>query len=392
MNILYTFDDKFAEVAGLSILSLFENNKDADEINVYAVCKSVSDANKQKLLKLQEDYGRKIILLDAPSVEKIAGTAIEIQDKRFSLAMFNAIFISSILPPDMKKILYLDCDTIIRSSIAGLWDMDQWKNIVRGVGVLRKRLPYQQIFLKRRRDIYISSGVFLINLDLWRHYDVEAKFIKFIRLMDGKLPANEESVLNSVLKGYIGAIDPTYNFFHTNFNDKMSIYEKFINAKDRKRVREIALHNNPKIVHYPKIMRKIDKAESGWDSPLICTFRSDWYKWREMSPWRGLPLDHLRMPPPQWCPLPVTTKRKAIRSSILRFTEKNCKPLHSLLNSLGICLKAFLRSTGSLFDEAVAEPARVRKYNKYRQKVTGINIKDCRISKRERKRLINNQN
>ncbi|MCL2080357.1 MAG: hypothetical protein FWH17_11145 [Oscillospiraceae bacterium] len=374
----------------MSILSLFENNKDADEINVYAVCKSVSDANKQKLLKLQEDYGRKIILLDAPDVEKIAGTAIEIQNKRFSLAKYNAIFISSILPPDMKKILYLDCDTIIRSSIAGLWDMKQGKNICSGLCPKMKQALYrrlkQQVFLKTK-DIWIISGVFLINLDLWRLYDVEKKFVKFIKLMGGIFSAesNEECVLNSVLKGYIGAIDPTYNFCHTNFNDKMSIDEKSLTIKDKKRVREIALHNNPAIAHYPNIMRKIDKAESGWDSPLIDAFRGDWYKWREMSPWKGLPLDHLRMPsqkPASQPSPPVCKKHKPIRSSILRCAEKNCKPCFVLLNSLGIYFAAFLRSSKNFFTAklfAFSESARIRRHNKHRQKVTGINIKDCRI-------------
>ncbi|MCL2080360.1 MAG: glycosyltransferase family 8 protein [Oscillospiraceae bacterium] len=379
MNILYTFDDLFAEVAGISILSLFENNKDADEINVYAICDDVSDVNKQRLIGISESYERKIIFLDAPDVEKIASTAIATTEY-WTLAAFYRLLISSILPTDMTKIIYIDSDTTVQSSLSGLWEMARGGSVISGVRTEHFSWPWYNTYVRRvflkRKDIYINSGVMLINLASWRLYDVEEKFIKFIRLMEGKIPAVDQDVLNSVLKGYIGTVDPAYNFYH------MSISEKDVHPKDKKRVREITQNNNPVIVHHLIIRRKIDKAESGWDNPRISYFRDDWYKWREMSPWKGLPLDHLRAASKKPAPPPIKIKRKTIRSSILRFTERKFKPAYNLLNNLGICYAAFSRSMGKLFDEAVIEPARIRKYNKHRQKVTGINIKDCRISKR----------
>ncbi|MCL2079839.1 MAG: glycosyltransferase family 8 protein [Oscillospiraceae bacterium] len=373
MNILYAFDDLFAEVAGISILSLFENNKDADEINVYAICDGVSDINKQRLITLSEDYGRKIIFLDAPDVEKIAGTAIKIQDNYTlcAISSFYRLFISSILPPDMKKIIYIDSDTTIHGSLSELWNMEQGGNIVSGVRHFKpKAYINQQTFLKRR-DLYINAGVMLINLDLWRFYDVEAKFIKFIMLMDGKILFYDQGVLNTVLKGYIGCIDRTWNYVEMVQRKKFFVPRKVWDFK-------VQWRENPVIRHYLQIRYRIDDAEkSGENSSWI---RKHWYKWREMSPWRGLPLEHLRSPRPQSAEHTANPKRKTIRSSILHFTEKNCKPLYSLLSRLGIYLKAFLRRIKRFFREAVTEPLRIRKYNKHRQKVTGINIKDCRIT------------
>ncbi|MCL2078352.1 MAG: glycosyltransferase family 8 protein [Oscillospiraceae bacterium] len=378
MNIVYVFDNLYAEVTGISILSLFENNKDADEINVYAVCDSVTDINKQRLTGISESYGRKIIFLDAPDVEKIVGTAIEI-DNHWSLATYYRLFISSLLPHDMKKIIYIDGDTTIQSSLSELWGMEQGKNVISGVRA--RRFPYhsrnQKIFLKSD-DIYINAGVMLINLDLWRHYGVEEKFIKFMKLMDGNTRFKDQCIINSVLNGYIGTIDPAYNYWHFHINS-----EREIHPKDLKRVREITQNNNQVIVHYLRIQQKIDKAESGLDAPDILYFRNDWYKWREMSPWGGLPLEHLRSPHQKPAPPPpLPAKRKTIRRQILRFTEKNCKPLFVLLNNIGIYFAAFLRSSRNFFTDkifAFSESARIRKYNKHRQKVTGINIKDCRI-------------
>ncbi|MCL2080361.1 MAG: glycosyltransferase family 8 protein [Oscillospiraceae bacterium] len=372
MNILYTFDDKFAPVAGVSILSLFENNKDADEINVYIVENDVSDANKQRLIKLQNDYERKIIFKDAPDVEKIAGTTIGLINNRWPLANFFRLFISSILPADMEKIIYLDCDTIIRSSIAGLWNMEQGKSVISGVRVYRKLFDDtgKYIYLKKR-DTYINAGVMLINLDLWRLYNVEEKFIKFIRLIDGKtLHGKNQGIINSVLKGFIGTIDPTYNY-------RITENKNFSHPKDRKRISQIQRDNNPVIAHYIAIGERIDKYKSAFNIALS----DDWYKWKEMSPWKDLPLDYLRAQDevPQSLPNKNQTKdKKTLRSSLLSFTERKCKPVFNLLNSFGSYRKFFLKNAQIIF----IQPLHIRKYNKHRQKITGINIKDCRIGKR----------
>ena len=42
MNVLYQFNEKYAPYAGVSITSLFENNKNADEICVYILGENLS--------------------------------------------------------------------------------------------------------------------------------------------------------------------------------------------------------------------------------------------------------------------------------------------------------------------------------------------------------------
>lgn len=48
MNIVYHASDSFAKVTGTSIVSIFENNKDIDEINVYVIEKNFTEDNKKK--------------------------------------------------------------------------------------------------------------------------------------------------------------------------------------------------------------------------------------------------------------------------------------------------------------------------------------------------------
>lgn len=47
MNIVYSSSDSYAEIAGVSIVSLFENNKDIKEMVIYIIDNGISDSNKK---------------------------------------------------------------------------------------------------------------------------------------------------------------------------------------------------------------------------------------------------------------------------------------------------------------------------------------------------------
>ena len=59
MNIVYHASDSFAKVTGTSIVSIFENNKDIDKINVYVIEKNFTEDNKKKMEQLADKYNMK---------------------------------------------------------------------------------------------------------------------------------------------------------------------------------------------------------------------------------------------------------------------------------------------------------------------------------------------
>ena len=52
MNVVYHSSDSFAVVTGVSITSLFENNKSADTINVWLIEHDITQENKNNLIKI----------------------------------------------------------------------------------------------------------------------------------------------------------------------------------------------------------------------------------------------------------------------------------------------------------------------------------------------------
>ena len=56
--IVYASDDNFAEILGISVISLFENNKDMQEIIVYILDSGISIVNKEKIESIFKEYNR----------------------------------------------------------------------------------------------------------------------------------------------------------------------------------------------------------------------------------------------------------------------------------------------------------------------------------------------
>ena len=70
MNILYQCNDNYAPYCGVSITSLFENNKHIEDISVFILSDDMSHENQSKFMLLAEEYGRKIVIVDSNPLNK----------------------------------------------------------------------------------------------------------------------------------------------------------------------------------------------------------------------------------------------------------------------------------------------------------------------------------
>lgn len=112
-NIVYASDDGFAEVLGVSIISLYANNKEMDDINVFVLDSGISAENKRKLISISKEYNRrKIEFISAKNISEIL--KLDVKTDRGSLSQYARLFISSSLPKTIERVLYLDCDIVIK--------------------------------------------------------------------------------------------------------------------------------------------------------------------------------------------------------------------------------------------------------------------------------------
>lgn len=119
-HIVYASDDGFAEILGVSMVSLYENSKDMEFIAVYVLDSGITDTNKKKLESICKTYNRSLpVWIKAMNVSQ--ELSMDVAVDRGSLSQYARLFISRDVPADLHRVLYLDCDILINTSIRELW-------------------------------------------------------------------------------------------------------------------------------------------------------------------------------------------------------------------------------------------------------------------------------
>lgn len=280
MNVLYASDNNYAEIMGISILSLLENNQDMDDIRVYIINDNISEENCKKIESVFESYNRK-----QPIWKKVKGInealQMEVYEDRFSQTQFARLFLEEIVADEDDRILYLDCDTIIHDSLKELWSMPLGETIGAVLADAFSPLYRGNIGLKKN-DLMFNSGVMLIDMVKWREEYVGHQLRAFIRSHKGMVQQGDQGVLNAVLSKKVCTFSPRYNFL-TNYSafsyEDMMVYRKPVNIYSEEEIEDAKAA--PCIIHYTSSFMVARPWEQGIEHP----YKSLWMDYKSMSPW-----------------------------------------------------------------------------------------------------------
>lgn len=284
-EIVYASDDKFASVLGVSIFSLFYNNKSVENINLTILDTNISEINKAKIENVCRKFKRSLPRwVEAVDVEKKLG--INVKTDRGSLSQYARLFLQHNFSSDVKRILYLDCDTMIVGSLDELWCMDLGDKVIAALKDAFSKYYRKNINLNYG-DTMFNSGVMLIDLQKWRELNIETKLKNFLINCNGKVQQGDQGVLNGVLSKDTALLDPKFNlvsiFYDLNYKE-LEVYRKPINFYTED---EIGLaKKNAVIIHFTSSFSTQRPWIEGCNHLLVST----WLNYKEMSPWKNDPL------------------------------------------------------------------------------------------------------
>lgn len=210
MNVLYASNDEYAGLLGVSLYSLLVNNKGMEEINIYILTNGITESNIQKLITMTKSFNRNISFIDITDLEERIG--FPINSCGYNITTFARLFINDILPAEIKKILYLDCDIIVRGSIEKLWETDVDNVYVAAVVEVYMPENKKRNIGLEKNDPYYNAGMLLINRKRWADENLEENFLEYYKQMKGELLYNDQDIINHCCKRKIKAVSPTYNF------------------------------------------------------------------------------------------------------------------------------------------------------------------------------------
>ncbi|MDR3129313.1 MAG: glycosyltransferase family 8 protein [Tannerellaceae bacterium] len=208
MDIVYAGDDKFAWIMGVSMLSLMESNKRTERIHFHILDGGIENENRAKIVSMTEKYGRDCSFY--PAKETVEQVMKGCKAPRGSLSMFSRLFIGQLLPKSLKKILYLDCDTLIVNDLEELWNTDFEGNILVAVNDCCSEMHRRWVYLRKDQP-YLQTGMMLIDMEGWRNFGVEEKVKGTIRRLCGVGPYGDQCLLSIILSDWTRLAHPKYN-------------------------------------------------------------------------------------------------------------------------------------------------------------------------------------
>ena len=125
MNICFATDDNYVKPTAIAIMTVLLTNKD-EEISIYILAQSLLEHNKNILCNVVQKYSPKskikFCFLTDDIVSQFSSTIKE--SDHVSIATYFRLYIPSLIPKDIDRILYLDGDIICADSLRPLYETD----------------------------------------------------------------------------------------------------------------------------------------------------------------------------------------------------------------------------------------------------------------------------
>ena len=238
ITVAYAPDVNMLPLTLVSMASILHNAKKTDEIE-FVIMYSPANLPEKYLHTFGNLQGIKNYSLNMVKIDQSIFDGFPCPNWVTVEAWYRCLLAD--LLPDNEKVLYLDCDTIVRSSLSDLFKTDLEANLVGVIeDVSKSKDNSERIALND--NFYFISGVLLINLKAWRKADFFNK-LKNIVMTDVKV-TNDQDALNKTCDGLKCRLSPKYDYMHVWWRKNEHQY-------DEKYAKEfVKAEENPVIVHF----------------------------------------------------------------------------------------------------------------------------------------------
>lgn len=278
MNIVFATDNNFVQHCCAAMTSVLYNNKN---VTIYILTEGLSENNVSLLKRQAEKFNSELYVktVDSSIISKLPMPKAAAQ--HISPATYYRLFVEEILPDNVDKIIYLDCDVIVRSSLLPLWNIDieglplaaVYQNNSWATNKYKVKMSaYERLNMVDAKG-YFNAGVLLINVKYWREINARMLLLDFMRNHYERIVHHDQDILNGCFYRDVVSISDIWN---CRLPIKKGFYgEAFL---DKRKIRKIK--SDAVIVHY---VNRPKPWEFACNNPYV----SEYFRYLDMTPFAG---------------------------------------------------------------------------------------------------------
>ncbi len=218
-NICYSLDKNYIEQFSVSLVSILKNASVKDNINIYVLDGGLKKSDKSdiELLKNIKNFNIEYIKMevkDFSSCPMLKDNNKHYKNYHVTLPTYFRFLLPEVLPK-VDKILYLDCDVIVRTSLEELFNTDIKNSPAAMVLDVETKKESERLNIKK----YFNAGVMLINLGYWRKNAISAELFEFGKKHKDIILWQDQDIINCVLDGKIKELDEKWNYQFFLYNN-----------------------------------------------------------------------------------------------------------------------------------------------------------------------------
>lgn len=191
IHIAVAFEKEYIQHFTVLLKSLIENNSSMNNYEVYILHSDLAKEDFELLNLFKDEY----IYFNYIDMSIFDFSNVYISG-HISKETYYRTLLGEIIPSNIDKVLYLDCDIVINEDLAGIWSHELNGYSAAGSIDLNGQDRKKDLDIPEKYK-YINAGVLLINLYYWRENSVGNKILEFIN--NKKLMYWDQDAINAVL-------------------------------------------------------------------------------------------------------------------------------------------------------------------------------------------------
>lgn len=180
-----------------------------------------------------------------------------------SIETYYRVLLPNILNENIRKILYLDCDMLVKQNLSELWEKEIDGYAIAAVFDHKAQFRKEELNIPSQYN-YFNAGVLIMNLKYWREKHLTPEILDYIRTQNNQLMYWDQDALNKFLYNKVLWLEEKWNIQTATFS--------FDNISSK-------VLENPAIVHFTG-------ASKPWHISSVNIYKKDYFNCLKMTPFK----------------------------------------------------------------------------------------------------------